>query len=256
VSPYPVPGTDELLGLSDGHVAPVAEGCSLVVGVLMHPQAAEAFIRLREDARRAGFDLRVASGFRSFHRQLAIWNAKARGERAVLDACERPLPRGSLSAAELVEAILHWSALPGASRHHWGSDIDVVDAAASTTAGTDLLRLDACREGGCYAALHGWLDERIRTGRARDFFRPFDGSSCAVAAEPWHLSFAPVAASCQARLDPDRLRSALASAGLELWASVEPELEDILQRYVKVPAVIYPAPWRSRLSGQEPGHAG
>jgi len=29
-----------------------------------------------------------------------------------------------------VRAILHWSALPGASRHHWGTEIDVIDRAA------------------------------------------------------------------------------------------------------------------------------
>ncbi len=36
----------------------------------------------------------------------------------------------SSAEAERVAAILVWSALPGASRHHWGTDCDVIDAAA------------------------------------------------------------------------------------------------------------------------------
>ena len=35
-----------------------------------------------------------------------------------------------LSPAERIEAILRWSALPGASRHHWGTDLDLIDAHA------------------------------------------------------------------------------------------------------------------------------
>ena len=34
-----------------------------------------------------------------------------------------------MSASEC-DAILLWSALPGASRHHWGTDFDVFDRAA------------------------------------------------------------------------------------------------------------------------------
>jgi len=52
-------------------------------------------------------------------RQAEIWNAKAAGLRPVLDANEQPIDTGTLSERELVFAILRWSALPGASRHHW-----------------------------------------------------------------------------------------------------------------------------------------
>ncbi len=71
------------------------------------------------------------SSFRDFERQLAIWNGKCRGERDLLD---RGRASGWMPAAldqdALVSAILLWSALPGASRHHWGTDMDVIDAAA------------------------------------------------------------------------------------------------------------------------------
>lgn len=52
----------------------------------------------------------------------------ARGERALLDDHGNPLLVNDLSPTEIMFAILRWSALPGCSRHHWGTDIDVYDA--------------------------------------------------------------------------------------------------------------------------------
>ena len=43
-----------------------------------------------------------------------------------------PLDAAVMTAPQIVRAILHWSALPGASRHHWGTEIDVIDRAALT----------------------------------------------------------------------------------------------------------------------------
>jgi hypothetical protein len=61
-----------------------------------------------------------------------------------------------------------------------------------------------------------------------------------VAAEPWHLSYAPLAGRCQAALDREALRGALRAGGLELLAEVEARLDDILARYVDLPAMLYP----------------
>ncbi|SPY94009.1 D-alanyl-D-alanine carboxypeptidase [Proteus mirabilis] len=65
-----------------------------------------------------------ASFIRSFERQLAIWNGKFEGTRPVLDAESQPIDIQTLSEGQRCEAILKWSALPGASRHHWGTEID------------------------------------------------------------------------------------------------------------------------------------
>jgi len=37
-----------------------------------------------------------------------------------------------LRASEKIASILRWSALPGTSRHHWGTDLDIIDAKALT----------------------------------------------------------------------------------------------------------------------------
>ena len=63
-----------------------------------------------------GFRLRLESAYRPFEKQLSIWNRKARGELALLDEFGKPMQRPQ-DEAELMYAILTWSALPGASRH-------------------------------------------------------------------------------------------------------------------------------------------
>src|SRR5262249_7684278 len=110
----------ELTGRARTHVVALSEfGCEL------EPQAATGWRAMRAAAAHDGFDRQAVSGFRDFDRQLAIWNGKFRGTRALLDADSRPLDAADLDQAQRVAAILVWSALPGASRHHWGSDCDV-----------------------------------------------------------------------------------------------------------------------------------
>ncbi len=92
-----------------------------VLGCPVHPAIVAPFEALRSDAARAGFELKIVSGFRGFDRQLAIWNAKASGRRPLLDSDGQALCFNELSCEQLLDAILRWSALPGASRHHWGS---------------------------------------------------------------------------------------------------------------------------------------
>src|SRR5690625_7912309 len=79
-------------------------------------------------AEQAGFRFELASAFRSFERQLEIWNAKVSGERPVLNDSGEPLDITRLSERELGWAILRWSALPGTARHHWGTELDVYDS--------------------------------------------------------------------------------------------------------------------------------
>ena len=93
----------------------------------LQPEAVTAFRALQQAAKTAGFNLQPASTFRDFERQRQIWNGKFRGERPVMDVNSQPLDVLSLDEGERCEAILRWSAMPGSSRHHWGSDLDSDD---------------------------------------------------------------------------------------------------------------------------------
>ena len=81
-----------------------------------------------------GVNIDIVSSFRSVAQQLVIWNAKWRGERPLYDRASRQLDAASLSDTEKLHAILAFSALPGASRHHWGTDLDVYDKPAVNAA--------------------------------------------------------------------------------------------------------------------------
>ncbi len=198
-------------------------------GGALHARAAPAFIQLRRAAGAAGFDLVPVSGFRDFERQLDIWNGKFKGERPLFDRRGHLLAALELSPAERVEAILGWSALPGASRHHWGTDLDLIDRKAVPAGYRVMLTAEEYADGGPFGRLVRWLErEAPRFG----FFRPFRGIRSGAAAEPWHYSFAPVAEAARRALTPAVLATALAGAPLEGRDEVLPRLKELHRRYV------------------------
>jgi LAS superfamily LD-carboxypeptidase LdcB len=214
----------QLTGRSRTHVVDLAaEGCTL------HRSAAGAFRALKAAAQRAGLALTVLSAFRDFERQLLLWNEKFRGLRPVLDRDAQALDVSQMSGQEIVRAILLWSALPGASRHHWGTEIDVIDQRAPGADRPPQLLSADFAPSGRYARLDAWLAEHAaRFG----FFRPYDLDRGGVQPEPWHLSYAPVAQAALPALTPQVLADALAGVSIEGSAVIARELVAIHTRYV------------------------
>jgi len=198
---------DQLTGRSRSHLLELADPpCAL------HRNALAPFLAMRAAAAADGVDLTAFSSFRDFDRQLAIWNGKFRGERPMQDRAGQPLDPLMLAPADRVTAILWWSALPGASRHHWGTDFDVMDARAMP-AGYKLQVVPAeYHAGGPFHRLTTWLDAHMH---AFGFFRPYTTDRGGVQPEPWHLSYAPVAKHAQAALTAAKLRTVLADSALE-----------------------------------------
>lgn len=215
----------QLTGRSATHVAPVAgQAC------LLHPEAAQAWLGLQAAALAEGLHLQAVSGFRDFARQLAIWNGKCRGERPLLDAIGEPLDALCLAPAQRVAAVLEWSALPGASRHHWGSDLDVIDLAALPAGQSPQLLPAEYADGGVFARLGRWLD----SGAAEDFgfFRPYAADRGGVRPEPWHLSWAPLAVPALQALSVECLAAALHEAHMDDAGVVAAQLPALHARYV------------------------
>jgi LAS superfamily LD-carboxypeptidase LdcB len=178
----------------------------------LHKEVVAPYLAMRAAAAADGIDLVAFSGFRDFDRQLAIWNGKFRGERPMQDRAGLPLDAKSLPPAARVAAILWWSALPGASRHHWGTDFDVLDAKAMPSGYQLQVIPSEYGAGGPFERLTRWLDTHMR---AFGFYRPYTSDRGGVAPEPWHLSYAPVAARAQAALSVDGLRAVLAASAIE-----------------------------------------
>jgi LAS superfamily LD-carboxypeptidase LdcB len=219
----------ELTGRSRSHVLEAAE-----IGCTLHRDALSSFLAMREAATAAGLDLRAASSFRDFDRQCSIWNGKFRGERPMLDRAGRHLDTASLSPEERVEAILLWSALPGASRHHWGTDFDVFDAAAMPDRSRLQLIPEEYSSEGPFASLTSWLDTHMhRFGFFRPYVAPDGGGRLdGVSPEPWHLSFAPLATRCLDQLTPDVLARAIESSSIEGREIVLMRIDELHRRFV------------------------
>lgn len=228
-----------LLGLDDRFIDYESLSCPV------HLQILDSYKRLQIAASTAGFELAIASGYRNFDRQLLIWNEKASGKRPVLDENGKPIAMNALSGWQQVQAILRWSALPGGSRHHWGTDIDVYDSAAVTNGYPLQLTMQECYGQGPFTALHEWLDDQINNNQSYGFFRPYQFDRGGIAPERWHLSYAPVAAGFQQALTIEMLTSVLSSTTIALQDVLLSRLDEIYQRYVVVADDCYPAHYRS-----------
>ncbi len=216
---------DELTGRARTHIVDVPNP-----PCLLHVDALGAFLAMRRAAAADGVDLAAQSSFRDFNRQLAIWNGKFNGSRPLYDAAGRPIETAGLTPAERIDAILLWSALPGASRHHWGTDVDLIDRNAVPPEYQVQLTPAEYRDGGPFAALAAWLE--IHAPRF-GFFRPYRGSRSGVQPEPWHFSFAPVAENARRDLDAQTLRAAIENSSMLGRDAVLARLEDLHLRYVQ-----------------------
>ncbi len=217
-----------LLGLDETHLVDIPELNARVHRALVSP-----LMLLRARAADAGFECKVASSYRSFERQLLIWNNKARGLRPVLNDAGEPIDMGLLSARDKVMAILRWSALPGASRHHWGTDIDVYGAANLDPAYSLQLTVAETQGSGPFADFHRWLDDELARSDSH-FYRPYTQDRGGIAPEPWHLSYAPLAKDFTQALTVDVLRAQLEQTELELKPTVLDNLDEIYQRFIRI----------------------
>lgn len=214
----------QLTGRDRGHIVDLASP-----RCMLHTAVVDAFLALREHAAGEGIDLLPQSSFRDFERQRRIWNAKYRGERPALDRRGRVVAMGRLAPERRVAMILLWSALPGASRHHWGSDIDVVDGGVVAGGYRPKLERTEFMRGGRFFALSRWLSGNMRR---YGFYRPYVRAGSGVQPEPWHLSFAPVARRALPLLTVDVLARAIEGAGVEGEAAILEQLPTIHKRYV------------------------
>ncbi len=214
----------ELTGRARTHVVDLTDP-----PCMLHREAAPAFLAMRAAAVQAGIDLEPVSSWRDFDAQVRIWNEKYRGRRPLFDRLGNELVHADLSEAQIVDAILAWSAAPGASRHHWGTEIDVIDRAAVAPSTRVRLMPEEYFPGGLFADLSLWLDRNMaRFG----FFRPYRTDRGGVAPEPWHLSYAPVSVPALASMTVGALRAALVDSAVHGKELLLGRLDGVHARYV------------------------
>ncbi|MCP4753691.1 MAG: M15 family metallopeptidase [Proteobacteria bacterium] len=195
----------------------------------LQPEVAEAFREMVNAAAEEGIMVHPFSSFRDFESQLRIWNLKYSGKRPLYAVDGKPMDFTQLTEREIVYGILGWTALPGGSRHHWGTEIDVIDSNAVPENYTVKLLPEETREGGIFFDLHTWLDENmVRFG----FFRPYKRFQDGVFPEPWHLSYAPLARKNLEELTVEIIEETIRQSGISGKMMVLEMLSGIYEKYI------------------------
>lgn len=187
-SPAPSPPDQDSLNYVMGQFEPQEDERFVVVeqqyadreGLLMRREAYEAFKEMWKAARKDGVELVVRSATRNFDYQKGIWERKWNGETILSNGINAA--QDIAVETERALEILKYSSMPGTSRHHWGTDIDLNSFNNSwfeSGKGLEVfnwLTLNASRFGYC------------RPYTTKDTSRP-DGYN----EEKWHWSYIPLA---------------------------------------------------------------
>ncbi len=148
-------------------------------GMYMRKEALAAHQRMRKAAAQDGVTLKIMSAARSFNHQKRIWEGKWTGQRTV----EGKNMKSTFSnTAERARFIMKYSSMPGTSRHHWGTDIDINSFSPSY--------FDA----GKGAREYGWLvDNAHKFGFCQTYTEKGKERPHGYEEEKWHWTYVPIA---------------------------------------------------------------
>ena len=91
-------------------------------GLWLRKDAYVAFEHMYEAAMAEGIKLIIRSATRNFDTQKSIWERKWTGKTTLSSGISAP---DIVDPVQRALAILQYSSMPGTSRHHWGTDIDL-----------------------------------------------------------------------------------------------------------------------------------
>lgn len=91
--------------------------------IYLHKEALASFENMYADAKTSGIKLIIKSAARNFNYQKSIWEAKWSGARQLSNGINAQ--KDIKDPVDRAKEIMKYSAMPGASRHHWGTDIDL-----------------------------------------------------------------------------------------------------------------------------------
>jgi len=172
---------EQLMGISYEHLIAYEN-------TLLEKETLKAFEMMKAEALEEGIQLQIVSGFRSFQRQKEIFETKF-----------SRLKKEGYTSLEAYQNITRYSSIPGTSRHHWGTDIDLIDLSQDLPKG-DLLIEENYTEGGAFFQLSNWMNQHAnRFGFYLTY--PLDPKRTGFAFEPWHFSYRPTSISYLKQLE-------------------------------------------------------
>ena len=163
--------TEILIGMDDSRIVSDT--------ILLEKETYSAFVKMKDAAEKDGIIIKLVSGFRDFYRQQMIWNNKYR----------KFTNEFSLDGPTAIKEIIRFSTIPGTSRHHWGTEIDIIDKNFENE--KHLLISKKYEEGGIFNSLKKWMD---KNSKRFGFYIVYDDDSNrpGFEYEPWHYTYKPI----------------------------------------------------------------
>jgi len=144
----------------------------------MHKDAYASFLKMEAAAQKENISIELVSAYRSFEKQKEIFEKKY-----------TLYTSKGLSPTEAINKIIEYSTIPGTSRHHWGTDIDIIDK--NEPKPENVLSAKHFSDDGPFFKLKEWL---IKNANSYGFHEVYTNNPVrkGFKYEPWHYSYAPV----------------------------------------------------------------
>ena len=186
--------TEILIGMDDSRIVSDT--------ILLEKETYSAFIKMKDAAEKDGIIIKLVSGFRDFYRQQMIWNNKYK----------KFTNEFSLDGPTAIKEIIRFSTIPGTSRHHWGTEIDIIDKNFENE--KDLLISKKYEEGGIFNSLKKWMDKQ---SKRFGFYIVYDDDSNrpGFEYEPWHYTYKPISDLYQREFLKLNLKSIISKTKVE-----------------------------------------
>lgn len=146
---------------------------------LLRKEAGEAFLKMSVEALKYGIKIYSQSSFRSFDKQNQIWTRKY----------NRFVGQG-LTPVQAIDKIIEYSTIPGTSRHHWGTDLDIIDR--NQPIPKSLLVESNSQKGGAYEKLYQWMQANSERFGFYEVYTDNHDTRKGFHYEPWHYSYKPL----------------------------------------------------------------
>lgn len=141
----------------------------------LEPETQAALEKMQHAAQQDGIQIQLVSGYRSFNRQRQIWNRKY-----------DMYAKQGFAPDVIFDKIVEYSTVPGTSRHHWGTDVDLIDGAVKTNG--DVLVPEKFHGDGPFITFKAWM-EKNASSFGFELVYTLDENRTGFSYEPWHYSY-------------------------------------------------------------------
>jgi D-alanyl-D-alanine carboxypeptidase len=136
--------------------------------VYLKKETYHAFLKMRQAAAKDGITLDIISGTRSFYDQVSKWDTKWYNSEFA----------GIRNQQQKVISLLRWWSMPGTSRHHWGTEVDLTNMKLSFYKNKAGIKM------------YNWM---VLHAHEYGFRQPFTANRpTGYQEEKWHWSYVPL----------------------------------------------------------------